>query len=104
MFMVKLLVGKLFYNTKIYEVSTETFKTETMKPEEQAQHIYDKFRYEIAGCCINDLSANNAAHDAAILCVQMIILANPQSNPLGDYMVHSTMEYWMEVKKEIELI
>lgn len=39
--------------------------------------------------------------DAGIYTVQLIINANPHSNPLNSP-VTSTMDYWMDVKGEIE--
>ena len=41
------------------------------------------------------------AKECALLAVDNIILANPHSNPFNTD-VYSTMEYWLEVKKEIE--
>ena len=37
----------------------------------------------------------------ALICVQMIILANPHSNPFNTD-VYSTMDYWLQVQKEIK--
>ena len=41
------------------------------------------------------------AKQCAIIAVIEIINANPHSNPLNTD-VYSTMDYWIEVKKEIE--
>lgn len=41
------------------------------------------------------------AKQCAIICCQYIINANPHSNPLNTD-VHSTMEYWQQVKNHIE--
>jgi hypothetical protein len=40
------------------------------------------------------------AKQCALIAVQMIINANPHSNPLNT-IVHSTMQYWLDVKQEI---
>jgi len=37
----------------------------------------------------------------ALIAVDMIINSNPHSNPFNTT-IHSTMEYWQEVKREIE--
>ena len=39
--------------------------------------------------------------ECALVAVENIILANPHSNPFNTD-VYSTMEYWQEVKKEIQ--
>jgi hypothetical protein len=41
------------------------------------------------------------AKQCAIIAVQEIINANPHSNPLNTD-VYSTMDYWQQVKQEIE--
>jgi hypothetical protein len=41
------------------------------------------------------------AKQCALIAVDNIISANPHSNPLNSD-VHSTMNYWFEVKKEIQ--
>jgi hypothetical protein len=41
------------------------------------------------------------AQRCALIAVDEIINSNPHSNPLNTD-VHSTMEYWQEVKQEIE--
>lgn len=41
------------------------------------------------------------AKQCALISVQEIINANPHSNPLNTD-VYSTMDYWLEVKNEIE--
>lgn len=43
----------------------------------------------------------NLSKKLALITVNEVILANPHSNPLNTD-VYSTMDYWQEVKKEIE--
>ncbi len=43
----------------------------------------------------------NLSKKLALIMVNEIILANPHSNPLNTD-VYSTMDYWQEVKQEIE--
>jgi hypothetical protein len=40
------------------------------------------------------------AKECALIAVNEIILSNPHSNPLNSD-IHSTMDFWNEVKKEI---
>lgn len=57
--------------------------------------------YEL--CCSlegSDLS-KHAVKNLVLYTVQLIINANPTSNPLNSP-VTSTMDYWMDVKGEIE--
>jgi hypothetical protein len=64
-----------------------------MTPKEKAFSLYFKY--------IRDVIADNKkAKQCAIIAVNEIILANPHSNPF--YEVYSTMDYWIEVKLEIE--
>lgn len=44
---------------------------------------------------------NDKAKQCALIAVNNIILANPHSNPFNTD-VYSTMDYWQEVKTEIE--
>ena len=76
-----------------------------MTPKQQCDQLVQKF-YDIHPSLFS--IANYAvrmyfAKRSALLCAQMIILANPHSNPLNTD-VHSTFEYWNEVKNEIEKI
>ena len=47
------------------------------------------------------LNRNQYAIECAYIAVNEIILANPHSNPLNTD-GYSTMDWWMEVKQEIE--
>jgi hypothetical protein len=65
-----------------------------MTPKEQAEELYDMF------------SAVKKMYDSeikaiALRAVNLVIASNPHSNPLNTE-VHSTMDYWFQVKKEIE--
>lgn len=50
---------------------------------------------------IGDKVMEHQAKQYALICVQEIILSNPQSNPFNTS-GRSTMGYWAEVKREIE--
>ena len=64
-----------------------------MTPKEQAKEIYDKMK---------GFRVTNAHRKkCALLTVTYIINSNPYSNPLNTP-IHSTMDYWLEVKEEIE--
>jgi hypothetical protein len=52
-------------------------------------------------CDIDFKSSFPNAKQCALIAVQMIINANPHSNPLNT-IVHSTMQYWLDVKTEIQ--
>lgn len=67
-----------------------------MNPKEQAKEIYDVMK----GFRVK----NSHRKRCALVCVDKIIFANPHSNPLNTDHVHSTMGFWREVKKEIELL
>lgn len=60
-----------------------------MTPKEKAKTLLHLFRNQ------------NNNLECALLCVNEIISANPHSNPLNTN-VHSTMAYWLEVKKELQ--
>jgi hypothetical protein len=69
-----------------------------MTPEYKAEILVDKFvKYTPADSELE----YPYAKECAILAVNEIINSNPHSNPLNTE-VYSTMEYWLEVKKEIE--
>ena len=74
-----------------------------MTPEQKAEELVEKF----ADYSINlfdeglNLTPIIAAKKCALVAVDEIISANPHSNPLNTN-VYSTMDYWQEVKQEIE--
>ena len=74
-----------------------------MKAKEKAEELINKFvehtkvYHEVLGW--EDYI--DSAKKCALIAVDNIILANPHSNPFNTD-VYSTMEYWLEVKQEIE--
>ena len=74
-----------------------------MKAKNKAKELLDRYA-PLAKYwdCYNDepLEENNAKI-CALIAVQEIINSNPHSNPLNTN-VYSTMDYWLEVKHEIE--
>jgi hypothetical protein len=64
-----------------------------MTPKKQAEELFTKF------------SGNTVHYDCtkrcALIAVNYIITSNPHSNPFNTS-VTSTMDYWIEVKEEIE--
>jgi hypothetical protein len=80
-----------------------------MTPKEKAKELVDKFYqttpYEAfidEPCGIGaEYKAWEQAKQCALIAVDEVILANPHSNPLNTD-VYSTMDYWQEVKQEIE--
>ena len=71
-----------------------------MTPKEKAKEIYCKYADALN---IRDLqtTANPFAKQCALIAVNEIILSNPHSNPFNTD-VYSTMDYWIQVKTEIE--
>jgi hypothetical protein len=81
-----------------------------MTSKEKAKELVDKFyqRFPLKMNVITtrgDLSWEydswNEAKECALIAVDEVILANPHSNPLNTD-VYSTMDYWQEIKQEIE--
>lgn len=68
-----------------------------MNPKEMAEQIVSDLK-EYSACCFDDCQE---CSKMALKTVQLIINANPTSNPLNGP-VTSTMDYWMDVKGEIE--
>ena len=75
-----------------------------MTPEKKALELVEKMyfsgRYKDGEDYIPE-QALIRAKECALIAVNEIILANPHSNPLNTD-VYSTMDYWQEVKQEIE--
>jgi hypothetical protein len=67
-----------------------------MTPKEMAQELVYDMEMDIP---YNMGSA--FSKEVALVAVTYIINANPHSNPLNTE-VYSTMDYWLEVKKEIK--
>lgn len=69
-----------------------------MKPEEKAEYLIEKFiQYTPA----DENIEYEYAKQCALIAVNEIINSNPHSNPLNTE-VYSTMDWWQEVKQEIE--
>lgn len=65
-----------------------------MTPKEKAIELVNKFT-------VVGLQQRNEGIQCALIAVDEIIRANPHSNPFNTD-VYSTMEYWQQVKTEIE--
>jgi len=76
-----------------------------MTPKEKAQYLVDKFTPHAYGVWDKNGSKEERYHSkqCALIAVDNIITSNPHSNPLNTE-VHSTMQYWQEVKTEIKNI
>ena len=77
-----------------------------MNPKEKATQLFNKYYVSILGLN-NDLSEeiiiSILSKKHALIAVTEIINSNPHSNPFNtDF--YSTMQYWIEVKNEIEKI
>ena len=71
-----------------------------MTPKEKA----NKIRYQLESAMQDaDMRGyyNQAIKQCALIAVNQIIQSNPHSNPLNST-PYSTMDYWFDVKKEIE--
>jgi hypothetical protein len=68
-----------------------------MTPKEKAIDIYSKMFNKI----YNSHSTDFVVTQCALIAVNEIINSNPHSNPLNTE-VYSTMDWWQEVKQEIE--
>jgi len=66
-----------------------------MTPKEKAVEIFNKMCNEVDELLPLDIK------ECALIAINEVILANPHSNPLNTD-VYSTMDYWQEVKREIE--
>ena len=78
----------------------EFINQNNMTPKEQAKELVDKFYY-IPNSQGIFMMQDYQVKECALIAVQYIINANPHSNPFNTE-VHSTMDWWMEVKQEIE--
>jgi hypothetical protein len=67
-----------------------------MTPNEKAEELVLKFE-----AYTDSADERGFAKECALIAVTYIINANPHSNPLNTE-VYSTMDYWLEVKKEIK--
>jgi len=65
-----------------------------MTPKEKAKELVKKYLQIYDGRVLQ-------AKKCALIAVDEIIRANPHSNPFNTN-IYSTMDYWQEVKQEIE--
>jgi hypothetical protein len=81
-----------------------------MKPKQKAEKLVDEYLNASFNCkecdmpfCDSPCTILNLyeSKQCALIAVDNIISSNPHSNPLNSD-VHSTMNYWFEVKKEIQ--
>ena len=70
-----------------------------MTPKEKADELCLKY-YKIIERTLS-IEHVKITKQCALIAVDNIILANPHSNPFNTD-VYSTMDYWIEVKKELE--
>jgi hypothetical protein len=72
-----------------------------MKAGQKADELFNKmYKYQLDK---KSIYSWELAKRCALIAVNEIILANPHGNPLNSN-AESTMKYWEEVKKEIELL
>jgi len=67
-----------------------------MNPKEKAEELIEKHKMQCREC-----GGNETAKIHSLITVDEIINSNPHSNPFNTD-IHSTMQYWMQVKTEIE--
>jgi len=72
-----------------------------MTPRAKADQLLIKFKMSECTQGYNDVRDLHAANRCAIIAVNEIINSNPHSNPLNTE-VYSTMDWWQEVKNELE--
>jgi hypothetical protein len=66
-----------------------------MTPKEKAKELVEKY-----DTTLTYLESKSKAKQCALIAVTEIINSNPHSNPFNTD-VHSTMQYWIEVKNEL---
>jgi len=77
-----------------------------MKPKDKAISLVDSYRIILMNEdteCGEEILCTVIAKQCALIAVDEIISSNPHSNPLNTN-VKSTMEYWQQVKQEIQEI
>jgi hypothetical protein len=72
-----------------------------MKAKEKARELVNKYNSLQVNFFGDQAPSYGYAKRCALIAVDEIISSNPHSNPLNTN-VESTMEYWQEVKQEIE--
>ena len=79
-----------------------------MTPEEKGRELIEKYRFEIAGMCINDLAADRASKYAALIAVDEILASQNElfqegnKNQYLSFGKHAT--YWKSVKQSIQAL
>jgi hypothetical protein len=68
-----------------------------MNPKEKAQEIYEKYIAFVG----TSFHAKKYAIECSLISVNEVINSNPHSNPFNTN-PFSTMDFWIEVKQEIE--
>ena len=74
-----------------------------MTPKDKAKELVEKF-HPLTYSAVHYHKTSRESIDAISICfmvVDEIINSNPHSNPLNTEVI-STMEFWQEVKKELE--
>jgi hypothetical protein len=74
-----------------------------MTPKDKAISLVDSYRIILMNEnteCGEEILSTVIAKQCALIAVDEIIRSNPHSNPLNTN-VESTMEYWQQVKQEI---
>jgi hypothetical protein len=75
-----------------------------MTPKEKAIDLINSYRIILMNEdteCGNEILCTSIAKRCALIAVGYIITSNPHSNPFNTD-VYSTINYWQEVKEEIE--
>jgi len=75
-----------------------------MNPKEKATQLFNKYYVsilEINHDLSEEIIISILAKKNSLIAVTEIINSNPHSNPFNTD-IHSTMQYWIEVKTEIE--
>ena len=75
-----------------------------MIPKEKAKELVNKYKnpFNRSGCIPpTETMFDSTAKQCALITVNEILNSNPHSNPFNTN-VYSTMNYWQEVKQEIE--
>jgi hypothetical protein len=72
-----------------------------MTPKEKAEEFITKFYPRATSYSSDRKNQNENAKQCALIAVDEIILANPYSNTFKN-VEYSSMDYWKEVKQEIE--
>ena len=76
-----------------------------MTPSEKANEFLQRFYHifiDVDSYISAEIMISLLSIKSAIICVDQIICANPNENPLNNDGPKSTIDYWLEVKKELE--